>query len=344
MVKTGYYALVAAVALGILSCFRLLFVPLLASVLLAFLLDPIVNRLETRGLKRITAIVGLYVAVTALAVAAVLLVGPRLVSEAENLASGLPQYKLMLRDMAHTVRAAIAERYPQLDIPDLYAVAAERLSRHGGFDVDALLSYLSSFFAILSVVVIVPIVTFFILVDGHLIQKVLLAMVPNRYFEMCVLLFHKVVVALKLFIRGQMIDALAVGVMTSAGMLLIGMPYAVVIGIVAGLGNLIPYLGPIIGFMPALLVLLVMPGWLTVGKIALVVAVFAVVQFVEGTFIYPIAVGKSSNLHPLVVILGITVGGQVAGILGMLVAIPLISIARVTIQVLHGNLKSYSII
>lgn len=343
IVKVGYYGLVVAVGAAILFCVKLLLVPLLASVLIAFLLDPLVNAIETRGVKRFTAIIGLYAVFALVVGGAAALLGPRLVAEAESLAADLPRYKAMVRDMLAKLAASVEQRYPQLDVPDLYAMAVERFAG-GGLDIDAAISYASSFFSLLSVAVIVPIVTFFVLADGHLIQKALLSLVPNRYFEMCVLLFHKIVTALKLFIRGQMIDALAVGIMTSAGMLAIGMPYAFVIGAIAGVGNLIPYLGPIIGFMPALFVLMVTPGWLTAGKILLVIGVFVAVQALEGTFVYPLAVGKSSNLHPLVVIIGITVGGQVAGVLGMLIAIPLISIAKVSLQVLYTNLKSYSIV
>jgi putative permease len=343
IVKIAFYALVVAVGAALLFCIKLLLLPLLASVLLAFLLDPLVNAFETRGVKRLTAIIGIYLLFVLVVGTAAGVLGPRLVAEAENLAANLPEYKVMVRDMLGKLGASIQQRFPHLEVPDLYSLAVERLAG-GGFDMDAALGYASSFVSLLSVAVIVPVVTFFLLVDGHLIQKMLLSFVPNRYFEMCVLLFHKIVTALKLFIRGQMVDAFAVGVMTSAGMLLIGMPYALVIGAIAGVGNLIPYLGPVIGFLPALFVLLVTPGWLTAGKILLVVGVFVVVQALEGTFIYPLAVGKSSNLHPLVVIIGISVGGQVGGVVGMVIAIPLISIVKVSLQVLYTNLKSYSII
>jgi predicted PurR-regulated permease PerM len=107
--------------------------------------------------------------------------------------------------------------------------------------------------------------------------------------------------------------------------------------------NLIPYLEPNNSFAPAMYVLVVTEGF-TLMLFLKIVTVFIVVQFIEGTFVYPVAVGNSSNLHPLVVILGITVGGQLGGVLGMLLAIPLISVTKVTIEVLHAGLKSYSII
>ena len=132
--------------------------------------------------------------------------------------------------------------------------------------------------------------------------------------------------------------------MTSIGLAIVGLPYFLVIGIIAGLGNLIPYLGPVIGFIPAFIVLLVSPaGFTTIGLIKILV-VFVMVQFLEGTFIYPIAVGKSVDLHPLVVIMGITVGGILGGVVGMLVVIPIICVVKVTVEVMYSYLKQYSII
>jgi predicted PurR-regulated permease PerM len=211
-------------------------------------------------------------------------------------------------------------------------------------DVNAMMGKLSSVFSVLSIVVIIPVVTFFLLADGHLIRQYALSLVPNTYFEMVMLLFNKIGSTLKLFLRGQMIDAFAVAVMTSIGLSIIGLPYALLIAIVAGLGNMIPYLGPIIGFMPALLVILLSPGGFSVGLLLGVVIVFVLVQFIEGTFVYPLAVGKSVELHPLVVIIGITVGGQLGGIIGMLVTIPLIAMVKVSLEVLHTYLKAYTII
>ncbi len=344
VVKFGYYGLVVAVLLSLVYFFKLLFAPLLASVLLALIFDPLVNFLETKGFKRINIILGIYVILCLIAVGAIIFIVPKLITEAQTFAQDLPRYKATARQGIIDLQKTLDEKFKDVPIPDLLTIIKERMPGNKGVNVDAVIANLSSFFALLSLVVIVPIVTFFLLADGHLIKKFLLHIIPNSYFEMSALLIHKVTSALKLFIRGQLIDAAAVGVMTSIGLALIGLPYFLVIGIIAGVGNLIPYLGPIIGFVPALLVVVMSSGGLAVWPVIKIVIVFAMVQFIEGTFVYPIAVGKSVNLHPLVVIIGVTIGGQLGGVLGMIVAIPLISIVKVTFEVLYGYLKSYSII
>ncbi|MGD9200013.1 MAG: AI-2E family transporter [Chitinispirillia bacterium] len=344
VVKFGYYALVIIVLITLIYCFKLLFAPIIASVLLSLLLDPFVNYLETKGFKRITIILGIYIfTIISLLLIAVFIV-PKLITEAQTFAKDFPIYKTTILKGLAEFQQTLQDKFPNFDIPDFILIIKKQFAGKAGLNMDAIIQYLSSFFAILSFVVIIPIVTFFLLVDGHLIHKAVLRLIPNNYFEMTVLLIHKITSALKFFIRGQMIDAAAVGIMTAIGLAIIGLPYFLVIGLIAGIGNLIPYLGPVIGFVPALLVVALNQGGISFFSVISIVIVFVIVQFIEGTFIYPVAVGKSVDLHPLMVIIGVTIGGQLGGVLGMLVAVPLISIVKVLFEVFHSYLRSYSII
>ena len=343
-IRFGFYALLLIVVASALGGLGMLLEPLVASVLLMFLLEPIVNYCETKGVNRLVVVVGLYCVVTVALAVVLFVIVPIAAQEASSFAADMPHYKTMVRETLGTLRARLMEWFPQLAVPDLYELLSSKARSYANVDMSVVLSYVSSAFSILSVVVIVPVITFFLLLEGHIIGRTFLRLVPNRYFEMFVLLFHKVTRSVQLFIRGQLIDALAVGIMTSIGLTIIGLPYSLVIGVIAGMGNLIPYLGPIIGFIPALFAVAISPEGFTIWGLVQVVAVFAIVQFLEGTFVYPIAVGSSVNLHPLLVILGITVGGRLGGVIGMLIAIPLISVVKVTVEVLYSSLKSYSII
>jgi putative permease len=343
-IRIGFFSIVAFIILAILYSLDLLFMPIVVSLLLTFLLQPVVLFFENRGLNRVMILFGMYIFVTIAAAGLVFLLIPVLTSETKNITDNLPQYESMIRKTLSSIQAMIQERFPKAQIPDLFDYGKSLLFKKKAAGVDQFSLYASKAASIVSLLILIPIFTFFFLADGHLIQKAFLRLFPNRYFEMVVLLQHRISVAVQSFIRGQMIDALAVGVMTSIGLAIIGMPFFIVIGAVAGIGNLIPYFGPVIGFIPAFLTLLLSPEGLTGASIVKVIIVFVVVQFIEGTFIYPIAVGKSVNMHPLTVIIGITVGGQVGGILGMLLVIPIIAIAKVTVEVLHFYLKRYYIL
>jgi len=343
-VRIGYYLFITAVILAALFSLKQVAGALLVSLILSFLLSPVVSFAENRGIPRVVVVLSIYLIVVALLLLAVIFLGPILSDEAMRLAGDLPEYERQLETILRDLRVSLTERIPGLDLPDLYLYVKERLISSGGFDLGSILSRLSGLFSIIMILVIIPIITFFFIVDGHLIQKALLRLVPNRYFEMCVLLVNRTGLAVQNYIRGQLIDSLYVGVMTTIGMGVIGLPYFMVIGIFAGLGNFIPYLGPVIGFIPAFFVTLLTPGWFTGANILLIAGIFIVVQLTESAFIYPIAVGKSVNLHPLIVILGITIGGRLAGIIGMLVVIPLISIVKVVIETASSYLRSYRII
>jgi putative permease len=342
IVKFGYFAFVGVVVVAILYSLWLIALPLVAAILLSFVLDPVINYFETKGARRFPVIIWLTLVLIALSGAVAYFVIPRLIAEAQNVAGDIPQYKQLVQDAFQKIQVILQSKFPQATIPDLYRLLVQQIPIGKKIDINDVISHLSSFFSILSIVLLIPIITFFLLADGHIINKFVLNIVPNRYFEMCILLFHKISSALKLFLRGQMVDAGAVTVLTAVGLSVIGLPYAFLIALVAGVGNLIPYLGPVIGFIPAFFVILL--SGFNMGLLVGVIVVFVLVQFIEGTFIYPFAVGKSVDMHPLVVIIGITVGGQIGGIIGMLVTIPIISVAKVSLDVLRTYLKAYTII
>ncbi len=344
IIRFGFFTLAAAVTIVILFSIKILFFPLVIALLLKFFLQPAVNFLETRGFKRLSAVITLYIIIIVVSGIAFFFLVPLLVKEARIFTANLPNYEGMLESALGKVRELIIQKFPSASIPDFYAMVHGYFERQGTTIVNSIPRYAMSIAAILSCAALVPVIAFFYLVDGHLIQKALLCLAPNRYFEMFVLLSDKVMGAVQAFIRGQLIDALSVGIMTSIGLAVIGLPYFIVIGMIAGLGNLIPYLGPVIGFIPAFIVLLVSPMGFSTLWLLKILAVFVIVQFLEGTFIYPIAVGRSVNLHPLVVIVGITVGGILGGVVGMLIVIPIICIMKVILEVMYYYLKQYSII
>ncbi|MDD5675654.1 MAG: AI-2E family transporter [Chitinivibrionales bacterium] len=344
ILKIAFFVLAAGVCAAIVYCLYLLRIPLIMSITLAFLLKPLVNFGEMHGLNRTVVIVGLFLGIGLAAALAVMVVGPLLVGETGIFMHNLPRYAALMRQTLDTAHQTLVKLFPSVNVPDLYVFFKGKFVNELIGFVKALPGVISSFAGFLPTLLIVPFIAYFLLADGHLIQKALLALVPNRYFEMFALLINKVIVALQLFIRGQMLDSLSVGTLMALGLTIVGIPYGIVIGIIAAIGNLIPYFGPLIGLTPAVLVVLLGPPASVAPSLLAIAIVFAGVQIIESTLVYPLAMGRSVNLHPLVVIIGVTAGGQIGGIIGMIVAIPLISIFKVSLETLHFYLKSYSII
>ena len=187
--------------------------------------------------------------------------------------------------------------------------------------------------------VVVPFVAFFFLREGRRITHALIELVPNAYFEMVLNLIHQINGQIGGYIRGQLLAVSVVAGLAVFGLTLIGMPYALPVGVVAGLANMIPYLGPIIGIVSASIVALAtQQGMDMVGQ---VIILFVIIQVVDNVLIQPLVVAKSVDLHPLVVLLVVMIGSNLMGIVGMLVAVPVTGILKVSSTTVYEGIKAY---
>jgi len=176
------------------------------------------------------------------------------------------------------------------------------------------------------------IVSIYLLKDKQYFQslcrKVSHVLLPQKANAVMRETLHEVNTVLSLFIRGALLDALIVAILTSIALSVVGLEFAVFVGCFAGIANIIPYFGPIIGMVPAFLIALFTDG-LTQGII--VVIVMLVIQQIDGNIIYPKIVGSTTGLHPLAVLLAITAAGYYAGILGMIIAVPVTGVLKIFI-------------
>ncbi len=214
-------------------------------------------------------------------------------------------------------------------------------------------SKITQFFSELSKWIVMPFVFLFVLLDDGEIKKFFVGIMPNRYFEMSLMVFESVDRAIGKYLRGTILQSSLVGLVILVGLLLIGFKpsAAFTIGIVAGISNAIPFLGPIIGFgagiLYAMIVEEITPIIPFIGNDAAVLGVVIVVliaQFLDNTVFQPYVLGKAVNLHPLVVVLGVTGGSIAFGFWGMFLAIPTIVVFRVIISTIYKQLKAYQII
>ena len=223
--------------------------------------------------------------------------------------------------------------------------SADWVKETGGESVQTLLGgtkdVLSGLISGLTFLVIVPFVSFFFLKEGHRITRGVIELVPNAYFELCLNLLHQINGQIGGYIRGQILATSVVATLAVTGLSIIEVAYALPLGIVAGLANMIPFLGPLIGFLSASIVALA-----TGGDIYLVLkvgAVFLSVQIIDNVVIQPTVVARSVDLHPLAVLFVVMVGSQLMGIVGMLIAVPLTGIIKVSSQTIYHGVRSYRI-
>jgi len=202
-------------------------------------------------------------------------------------------------------------------------------------------SILSSIVSVVTILVIVPFITFFLLKDSKRILQALLQTIPNKYFEMSYYILKKVTLRLGLFVRAWIFDATFVGVMIGFGFYFIGVPNALPLGVIAGLGHLIPYFGPIIGGIPAIIVSIVQYGDLS--QVPIILLVVLITYALDNGFIQPSVFGRSVDMHPIAIILLIISGGTLFGLFGMLLAVPVATVIKTFAKEIYFARKNYRI-
>jgi predicted PurR-regulated permease PerM len=189
----------------------------------------------------------------------------------------------------------------------------------------------------------------FLLLDAQNFKRAFIRAVPNRYFEMTLRILDKIGDSINAYIRGQLLAAISVGITSIIGLYSlqwltgIYIPYTYIIGCVAGLSNLIPFIGPIMGMISAVVVYLVSDQTIPIQFVYVlsIMIVFGIVQLIDNIIVSPLIMSGSVGLHPLFVIIFVMVGGAIAGPLGMLFAVPIAAILKVVITELVWGFKNY---
>ncbi len=337
--KLFYFAIIATIIVGIVFTIKSLFIPLLIALFIAMVLRPLVIFFESKGFSQTSIITTIFLSFFTIVALGFTLLIPILSEQIASFSTKLPEIITILEGKIEFIQQSLEAKFPSLEVTKFTKDSISSFINN----LDSS-KYFSNVLSILTFSMLVPFFAFFLLKDMHLIKKTILSYIPNRYFEISAILFYKIGNSIQLYIRGQIIDASFVGIMTAIGLSIIGFPFALVVGLIAGIGNFVPYFGPILGAIPAILIMLVTPEWATGSGIGMVVGVFLFVQIIETLFVYPAAVGNSVNLHPLIVVLALLVGGELAGILGMIVMIPTVAIIKVTFELLHKYMMAYRII
>ena len=178
------------------------------------------------------------------------------------------------------------------------------------------------------------------LLDGQAVSKKFLDLVPNNFFELALNLQHRINVQLGDFIRARLIEAGIVGFCIWLGLAIVGFPYALLLAVFAGLANLIPYIGPVIGAVPAVLIALV--DGVTALEFLIVITVYTTAQLIDIFLIIPLVVAKIVNFHPITVVIVIIIGAQIGGILGMIISIPVACIIKLTTTTIYSHLVEFN--
>ena len=322
--------------LWVLDTTGFLLAPFALALVLAYILDPIVDRLEGR-FSRSMAITLLALPVVAVLAVVGLIGVPAMVRQAGELISGLPQAidrltgvlegwegRLRALDLPLIDEAVLADQIRDVDSEAVMQVVEERFQgivAGAWTGVLGLGRGLGSFLTFLGYAVLTPVLTFYLLRDWDRLRAKVLELIPPARRDAVVTFAEEYDRDLSAYLRGQFTVALIVGSITAVGLLVVGFPYAFFLGAVVAVFGLIPYAGLLMSLIPAVLIAL-LSGNVAIG-LAKVGGVFALAQGLEGTVISPRIVGDSVGLHPVWIVMALSVGGFFLGFLGLLIGVPL---------------------
>ena len=314
--------------------------PLLLAVVVVYVLNPVVTALERRGVPRLAGAGVVYVLFVCLVSLAISLLVPLVTRQIGQVIDHFPAYVAEAQDQVRRIAARFGQqpdfRLDAGQVRDWLAAGDNRqaVTRY----ITGLRSFTTSLLSGLVIFVIGPIMAFYLLVDLPRLQRGAMALVPPGRREEVRGLMDRISQAVGGFFRGQLLVALFVGVASSLGLWLVGLPFWLLVGIVAGVFNLVPLVGPFIAGGLAVVIALIGGEPLTALWAALVLLA---VQQLDNHLISPNVMSRTVQLHPVVVMLALLVGASFAGLFGMLVIVPLVAVAKIVFLYMWSRYVDY---
>lgn len=324
-----------AIPIFVLSSFKDLFLILVVSVVLTFILRPIVDYIENLGAVRWFAVLLIFAGLGSIAVLITVLLFPVIATQVGQISTAFSEEQLTL--MLNELSKKISSEIPFLKSEAIRDQMNSTLVAFGNTAGTALTGLVGT----VATLAVVPFITFFLLTDYHTMQKSIVRNMPNKYFEMSLNIIYKIEDQLSKYIRGTVVESAFVGILYAVTYYFLGIQYALVLGFIGGLTNVIPIAGPIIGAIPTLLISIIQFGDLRM-LLPIAVATF-VVQQIDQMFIQPSVFSKIMDISPLTMFLVILIGNETLGVTGMVLAVPIYTVIFVTAKETNWGLKRYKI-
>ncbi|WP_377512446.1 AI-2E family transporter [Octadecabacter sp. R77987] len=317
--QVKYWSIATAVFLVVLWYLGDVILPFILGGAVAYCLDPIADRLEKWGLSRIMATVTITLVAILIFVVAILLIIPTLIQQTGQLINTAP-------DLFTNLQSWLTEKFPQLmdadsTIRQQLVSIGETIQSKGGDLVNSVVNSALSLVNVLVLIVVVPVVTFYLLLDWDNMVAKVDELLPRDHAPVVRDIASQIDRTLASFIRGQGTVCLILGSYYAVSLMLVGLNFGLVVGFVAGLITFIPYVGALVGGILAI-GLALFQFWGEWAWIAAVAGIFGFGQFLEGNILTPKLVGNSVGLHPVWLIFALSVFGSLFGFVGMLVAVP----------------------
>ena len=317
----------------IMVVIKTLFVPLILSVFLYYLLRPLV-RFINKKLSRGLSILLVYLALISILIGFLVIIGPilqrQLYSLIDNMPTIISEIKNGVIDIQQSELFLRFQFSGMINVEELLFQLGDLISQLGINFASNVTNFVGVLANAVLVLVIVPFILFYILKDGEQFGKAILGMIREKHRKEAHEIFVDIDKTLSSYIQGQGIVCLCVGTLCYIAFLIIGLDYALLLAVIAGITNIIPYVGPWIGSVPALIVALFHSPLTALFTVIVVI----IIQQIESSFISPQIIGRKLQVHPITIMFLILIAGRLAGLIGMIIAVPTYAICKVLFT--HG--------
>ncbi|MCM3596339.1 AI-2E family transporter [Metabacillus idriensis] len=305
---------------------KAILLPFLIAGFITYLLHPVIEKLHSTGVPRTLSILIIYTLFFG-GIGYGLYKGiPVIIAQLKDLSESFPVFEQKYQGWLSTVHDH-TDRFPE-EVHTRIETAFQNIEAWFSYWIDKILNSLGRVFDYLLIIALIPFLVFYMLKDYEQIKKAAWYLTPKRWRPEAVIFVRDVDQSLGNYIRGQLLVCFIIGFLAFISLWFFDIKYPLVIGILIGITNVIPYFGPIIGAVPAVII----AASMSMDTVLIVIIIIFSLQFIEGNILGPLIVGRSLHMHPIVIMLALLAGGEIAGIIGMILAVPVLAVLKVTMM------------
>jgi predicted PurR-regulated permease PerM len=310
-------------------------IPFLISMIIAYLLHPLVDVLMKFKLGRTLSILLIYIFFLGGVTLLLWLVAPIFITQIKEVLQQLPELERTLYHWSGVMEQQLKQ------LPDGVHQGVDdalgKVEQGTRQTMESVLEAMGSLIGNLFVLIVVPFLVFYLLNDVEVIQKSIYFFVPRKQRKPAVKLWKDIDHSLGEYIRGQIIISVIVGILSLIGYYFIGLPYVLFLSVIVAISNIIPYFGPFIGAAPAVIVALITEPSLVLW----VIVINTIIQVIEGNVLAPWIMGRRLHIHPIFIIFALLIGAELGGLLGLILAVPIFVVLKLVILNTVLHLREY---
>ncbi|PAY12557.1 AI-2E family transporter [Bacillus sp. 7705b] len=303
--------------------------PIILTGIVFYLLNPVVDFLERRRIRRIYSILLLYLLIIGLITITIVSIIPFLKEQIMSLIDNIPRYVDVVENQTKELIGSNfvnqAQQTMNINISDLATKVSDQAATIVNSTFTGVGNFIGALTEIIISIVTVPFILFYLLKDGKKLPIYILKFVPTQLKEQTYTVLSEMNHRLSSYIRGQIIVSFCIGFLLFIGYLIIGLDYASLLAVIAACTSIVPYLGPTIAITPAIIIAIVTSPLMLLK----LVIVWTIVQLIEGKLISPQIMGKNLHIHPITIIFLLLTAGKLFGVIGIILAIPGYAVAKV---------------